>query len=402
MLQEYGSSDEELRKRPARSQRGKRSKKLKNVPQDFSFDYNGPWGASSESEEEEQDEIEEPAVPEIPPVEPELAEITESYTDEDFTAFKDTPKQEAPCQAPQSIARTIEGHSKGITKLLYFPRTGHLLLSAGNDGKIFIWDSATMQKLRGYFGHTNSIKDVVFDKKGTKFLSCSFDKTVLLWKTLTGEVTHKLTCDSVPNCVMFNPNNENEILVGLSSNKIHHYDLSAPEWQLPVQIYDHHLGPVNSLTAVDKNLKFLSTSDDRTVRIWAWKVNIPLKIISDPSQHSMPRVAVNTADQHIALQTMDNTIQMVQSVGKFKYTRKSYFKGHKNAGFGIGLLLSHDFTILSSGDSTGQVFFWDWKTRKIVRRMKLSESVISCIASHPCHSTQYVAGGKSGDIYELS
>lgn len=36
--------------------------------------------------------------------------------------------------------------------------------------------------------------------------------------------------------------------------------------------YDRHLGIVNSLTFFDKNRRFCSTSDDKSIRIWEWLV----------------------------------------------------------------------------------------------------------------------------------
>jgi WD40 repeat protein len=37
-----------------------------------------------------------------------------------------------------------------------------------------------------------------------------------------------------------------------------------------VQEYDRHLGAVNSITFVDQNRRFVSTSDDKSLRVWEW------------------------------------------------------------------------------------------------------------------------------------
>lgn len=37
-----------------------------------------------------------------------------------------------------------------------------------------------------------------------------------------------------------------------------------------VQEYDRHLGAVNTITFVDNNTKFVSTSDDKSLRVWEW------------------------------------------------------------------------------------------------------------------------------------
>ena len=39
-----------------------------------------------------------------------------------------------------------------------------------------------------------------------------------------------------------------------------------------VQEYDRHLGAVNSITFVDQNRRFVTTSDDKSLRVWEWWV----------------------------------------------------------------------------------------------------------------------------------
>ena len=36
------------------------------------------------------------------------------------------------------------------------------------------------------------------------------------------------------------------------------------------QEYDRHLGAVNTITFVDENRKFVTTSDDKSLRVWEW------------------------------------------------------------------------------------------------------------------------------------
>ena len=60
-----------------------------------------------------------------------------------------------------------------------------------------------------------------------------------------------------------------------------------------MQEYDQHLGAVNSITFVDDNRRFISTSDDKTVRVWDYGFPVVIKYIADPTMHSIPSVAVS-------------------------------------------------------------------------------------------------------------
>ena len=58
-------------------------------------------------------------------------------------------------------------------------------------------------------------------------------------------------------------NNGQEFIAGMNDKKIVQYDTRSGEL---VQEYDHHLGPINTLVFVDENRRFMSTSDDKSLR----------------------------------------------------------------------------------------------------------------------------------------
>jgi len=54
--------------------------------------------------------------------------------------------------------------------------------------------------------------------------------------------------------------------------------------------YDQHLGAVNTLTFVDEGRRFVSSSDDKSIRVWEYGIPVVMKYIADPTMHSMPAV----------------------------------------------------------------------------------------------------------------
>lgn len=59
------------------------------------------------------------------------------------------------------------------------------------------------------------------------------------------------------------------------------------------QEYDQHLGPVNTITFVDENRRFVTTSDDKTIRAWDYDIPVVIKYIAEPHMHSMPAVTLH-------------------------------------------------------------------------------------------------------------
>lgn len=68
------------------------------------------------------------------------------------------------------------------------------------------------------------------------------------------------------------------------------YDMNSGEI---TQEYDQHLGPVNTITFVDENRRFVTTSDDKTIRAWDYDIPVVIKYIAEPHMHSMPAVTLH-------------------------------------------------------------------------------------------------------------
>lgn len=61
-------------------------------------------------------------------------------------------------------------------------------------------------------------------------------------------------------------------------------------WSEFGHFFFRHLGAVNTITFVDENRRFVTTSDDKSLRVWEWNIPVDMKYIADPTMHSMPAV----------------------------------------------------------------------------------------------------------------
>ncbi|KAK6019087.1 WD domain, G-beta repeat protein [Ostertagia ostertagi] len=257
------------------------------------------------------------------------------------------------CFIPKKQIHVYKGHTKGVNCLQWFPKSAHLFLSCSMDTKIKLWEVyGKHQVVRTYSGHKLPVREVAFNNEGTEFLSASFDRYIKLWDTgnRPGElVKQRFHTGHIPFCVKFHPDDDKNhmFLSGMQNKKIVQWDTRTGEI---VQEYDRHLGAVNSITFFDKNRRFASTSDDKSIRIWEWE--IPLR-----------------------------------------FAKKKAFRGHNSAGYACVTDFSPDMSYLISGDADGKLFIWDWRTHKIVARWKAHDNTCISARWHPKEKSKILTAG---------
>lgn len=295
---------------------------------------------------------------------------------------------------PETCIHTFTGHTQGITSLRLFPGSGHLLLSGSMDTKVKLWDTYHENRcLRTFLGHSRAVRDVAFSPDGRRFLSAGFDRQMKLWDTETGACLKAFSDVGVPNCVRFHPNDENVFLAGMSDKRVLQYDIDAG---MVVQEYDQHQGGVNTITFVDEDRRFVTTSDDKSIRAWDYDIPVVIKYIADPSMQSMPAVSLHPSAKWFACQSMDNQVA-VFSADTFKQNRRS-FRGHTVSGFACQLGFSPDGHFLSSGDSRGNMVFWDWNSGRLLKRLAAHKQAVVAHEWLPHETSKMVTGSWDGLI----
>ncbi|GAV55102.1 hypothetical protein ZYGR_0AS04250 [Zygosaccharomyces rouxii] len=310
-------------------------------------------------------------------------------------------KQDFKCYLPKRRIHSFAGHARGTSALQFLPKTGHLFLSGGNDNTLKIWDLYHDRIcLRDYKGHNKPIKTVNFNEDGTTFLSASFDQNVKLWDTETGQVKSRYKFNATPNDIQYRPGHSNEFVVGLSNSKINHYDDRVAAKHGLVQVYDHHLSSILNLEFFPDGSKLISSSEDKTVRIWENQINIPIKQISDTAQHSMPFLRVHPEHHYFCAQSMDNVIYSFGMKPKYKRHPNKLFSGHQSAGYGIHIDFSPDGHYIVSGDSRGKLMVWDWTTTKLLKSLEvLGRQPVTQVAWHPQETSKVLCSGNMGKIH---
>jgi len=141
-----------------------------------------------------------------------------------------------------------------------------------------------------YVGHYAAVRDICFNYDGTKFISASYDKDIRyvvdyfglfgelltrwprrLWDTETGKCLGTFSTKRVPYVCKFHPSDDNVFLVGQSDKKIVQWNIKDNKTE---QEYDRHLGAVNTITFIDEARRVVSTSDDKSIRVWEFGIPV--------------------------------------------------------------------------------------------------------------------------------
>ncbi|KAJ6898472.1 pre-mRNA-processing factor 17 isoform X1 [Populus alba x Populus x berolinensis] len=311
---------------------------------------------------------------------------------------KDAKASNDHCYIPKRLVHTWSGHTKGVSAIRFFPKHGHLILSAGMDTKVKIWDVFNSGKcMRTYMGHSKAVRDISFCNDGSKFLTAGYDKNIKYWDTETGQVISSFSTGKIPYVVKLNPDDDkqNILLAGMSDKKIVQWDMNTGQI---TQEYDQHLGAVNTITFVDNNRRFVTSSDDKSLRVWEFGIPVVIKYISEPHMHSMPSISLHPSMNWLAAQSLDNQILIYSTRERFQLNKKKRFAGHIVAGYACQVNFSPDGRFVMSGDGEGKCWFWDWKSCKVFRTLKCHEGVCIGAEWHPLEQSKVATCGWDGLI----
>lgn len=308
---------------------------------------------------------------------------------------------------PKKIVHKWGDAQKALSACRFFPRYGHLIFAASMDSNVRVYETGFYDHgkkrrcLMTYKGHEQSIREMDISPDGSRLLTASYDNFVRLWDAETGATIGKFSekggRSSAPYCCKFYPlDGAQMFLVGQSNRKVVQWDSRSNEI---VQEYNGHLGAINSITFIDENRRFITSSDDKSIRVWNYEIPVDIKYIADPKMHSMPCITAHPNGKWFLCQGLDNKIHVYSTREKFPANHKKKFSGHLVSGYACNLSVSPDGRIVSCGDSSGQLFFWDWKTCKLLKKVKAHSKTAIDVQWHPLRTSTLASAGWDNQLF---
>ncbi|PVV04960.1 hypothetical protein BB560_000524 [Smittium megazygosporum] len=103
------------------------------------------------------------------------------------------------------VARSLLGHEQQVYSVEWLPNSQNTILATASfDGSVRVWDTKTGNIIRTLYAHSDPVHSIAFSPDGRYLISGSFDKSINLWSLKTGLLVRTYTADGGVFDVRFN------------------------------------------------------------------------------------------------------------------------------------------------------------------------------------------------------
>jgi len=197
-------------------------------------------------------------------------------------------------------------HARGASDVyaVAWSPDGKYIASGGSDKTAQVWDAATGQCLLTYRGHSDYVTDLAWSHNGKRIASCSWDETVQVWDAATGAHPFIYHSYATLYALAWSPDGT---YIASGGN-----DGLTRIWYIVngkmVSSYRAHASSVYSLAWSSDN-KRLASGGEQAARIWEATRGNSLVTYNDHTAE-VRAVAWSPDGKHIASASLDKTVQV--------------------------------------------------------------------------------------------
>ncbi|WYZ42067.1 hypothetical protein EsH8_V_000962 [Colletotrichum jinshuiense] len=271
------------------------------------------------------------------------------------------------------LTQTLEGHRNRVTSVA-FSDDGTQLASASYDKTVRIWDTATGQCLQTFQGHKNAVISVVFlgnDKE--QLASASWDKTVKIWDTTTGRCLRTIHNHSDAVCAAFSGDGT-QVALASHDKVVRIWDTTTGKYLQKLQC---HRDTINTVAFSSENkLQMVSASGDKTIKIWNTATGQCLQTLQGHSDAVTSVTFSGSNRMQLASASEDTTVKIWDATtGQCLQT----LQGHSGAVTSV-TFSSNNRTQLASASEDNTVKIWDISTGQCLQTLQGHSDAVASVA----------------------
>lgn len=296
---------------------------------------------------------------------------------------------QSPNLMSEKLSANLYGHTKAINAIHWSSTHAHLLASAGMDHMVCIWNvwSRNQKKACVLNFHNAAVKDVKWSQQGHFILSCGYDCTSRLIDVEKGVETQVFREDQIVGVIKFHPDNSNLFLSGGSKGHIKLWDVRTGK---VVHDYNRKLGPILDVEFTMNGKQFISSSDvslsnvsENAIIVWDVSREVPLSNQVYAEAFTCPCVRRHPLDSIFVAQSNGNYVAIFTTTPPYRLNKYKRYESHVVSGFPIKCNFSLDGKKLASGSSDGSIYFYDYHSSKVVKKIKAHDQACIDVAFHP-------------------
>jgi WD40 repeat protein len=263
----------------------------------------------------------------------------------------------------------LQGHTDWI-RSLKISNNGHILVSAGDDFTIKIWDLRSKKCLKTLLGHSNRVYSVAISPDNNIIASSSTDQTIKIWDVNTGECLKTLQGHSrVVYSVAISK--DNTILVSSS------WDETIKIWNLKTgELLKNIHGNLEKVLSIDissDGTAIISAGSEKTIKVWDINTGVCIQKLEGHTDR-LQSITFSPDSKMIASGSLDTTIKLWDS-SSGKCIQTLY--GHKNSVWSVAFNPNGKSLISASSDSS--IKYWDIHSGKCIKTLQGYTSVVYSI-----------------------
>jgi WD40 repeat protein len=170
----------------------------------------------------------------------------------------------SPAAQPRRLSGAID-----LVRSVAYSRDGKWIAGAGGIpgavGEVLIWNAETGELAHTLKGHRDYVYQVVFNRRGTRVATCSYDRTVRVWDVETGRPTQVFREHTeAVYAVAFSPN-DRWLASGAGDRSVKLWDLASGSRMFTLT---EPTGVVQTLAFHPSGLALSASGADKTIRTW--------------------------------------------------------------------------------------------------------------------------------------
>jgi WD40 repeat protein len=280
----------------------------------------------------------------------------------------------------------LVGHG-GAVVISAFSPDGKFVITSSVDKIARIWDVASGRQIAKLAGHLGIIFKFAFSPDGTRIVTTSDDYTARLWDASTGVEIANVSGRSPepwsPDRFMFDSafafsSDSKLLVVGDSASPIGRV-YCARSGRVVSELHGHVMrqdkvlgatldASIMSVHFSPDDLQIITTSDDKTARIWDAKMGTPLTVLRG-HVGNVTDAAFSDDGAHAVTTSQDGTVRLWKVASGEEIM---VFRGHEASVSTVTFANDGSFFVTTSADGTARTWSprWEWKTRDIVKTTK--------------------------------